>query len=131
MAAANSLDLESDLRAIIASPLFDVPRDLMSSAFTDPEHLAKGWGPHRFALTTLGSNFRHSGGGENVEPVQFSTTISFADVGQGKTRLTWHMLFFSGEERARVIREYGADNGLTQTLARSAEHLAAAVSPRA
>ena len=66
--------------------------------------------------------YRH-GGGDDVEPVQFRTIVTFEDLG-GKTRLTMRGEFPSAEERARVIREYGADQGLVQTLARLADHLA-------
>lgn len=64
------------------------------------------------------------GGADDVEPVQFNTTLTFEDLG-GKTRLTWHGTFPSAEERARVIKEYGADKGLVQTMARLAEYIAA------
>lgn len=67
--------------------------------------------------------YRH-GGGDDVEPVQFNTTLTFEDLG-GKTRLTWHGTFPSAEERARVIKEYGADKGLVQTMARLADYVAA------
>jgi uncharacterized protein YndB with AHSA1/START domain len=67
--------------------------------------------------------YRH-GGAHDVEPVQFNTTLTFEDLG-GKTRLTWHGTFPSAEERARVIKEYGADKGLVQTMARLAEYVAA------
>ena len=65
--------------------------------------------------------YRH-GGGDDVEPVQFKQTVTFEDLGNGKTRLTWHGTFPSAEERARVIKEYGADKGLMQTMARLAEY---------
>ena len=65
----------------------------------------------------------HHGGGDDVEPVQFRTTVTFEDLG-GKTRVTLRGEFPSAEERARVIREYGADKGLVQTLARLAEYVA-------
>jgi uncharacterized protein YndB with AHSA1/START domain len=68
--------------------------------------------------------YRH-GGGEDVEPVQFTQTLTFEDIGKGRTRLVWHGVFPSGEERARVIREYGADKGLVQTMARLADYLVA------
>jgi len=55
--------------------------------------------------------------------VQFRTTVTFDDLG-GKTRVTLRGEFPSAEERARVIREYGADKGLVQTLARLAEYVA-------
>ena len=67
--------------------------------------------------------YRH-GGGEDVEPVRFTTTVTFDDLG-GKTRITMQMGFPSAAERDRVIKEYGADKGLVQTLARLAEYVAA------
>jgi uncharacterized protein YndB with AHSA1/START domain len=67
--------------------------------------------------------YRH-GGGDDVEPVQFRTTVTFEDLG-GKTKLTWCGVFPSAAERERVIKEYGADKGLVQTMARLAEHEAA------
>jgi uncharacterized protein YndB with AHSA1/START domain len=70
--------------------------------------------------------YRH-GGGDDVEPVQFNTTVTFEDLG-GKTKLTWHGRFPSAAERARVIREYGADKGLVQTMTRLAEYVAMKVS---
>jgi uncharacterized protein YndB with AHSA1/START domain len=74
--------------------------------------------PHRIV-------YRH-GGGEDVEPVRFVTTVTFEDLG-GKTRLTMKMDFPSADERTRVIKEYGADKGLAQTLARLSEYVAAKV----
>ena len=65
----------------------------------------------------------HHGGGDDVEPVQFRTTVTFDDLG-GRTRVMLRGEFPSAEERARVIREYGADKGLVQTLARLAEYVA-------
>jgi uncharacterized protein YndB with AHSA1/START domain len=66
--------------------------------------------------------YRHTGE-EDVEPVQFRTTVTFEDLG-GKTRLTLHARFPSAEDRQRVIRDYGADKGLVQTLGRLADYLA-------
>ena len=66
----------------------------------------------------------HHGGGDDVEPVQFRTTVTFEDIGGGRTRLTMRGVFPSAAERDRVIKEYGADKGLMQTLARLGEHLA-------
>jgi uncharacterized protein YndB with AHSA1/START domain len=67
--------------------------------------------------------YRHDGGGD-VEPVQFKTTVTFEDLG-GKTRLTMRGVFPSAAERERVIREYGADKGMIQTLSRLEQYLAA------
>jgi len=67
--------------------------------------------------------YRHDGG-EDVESVQFSQTLTFEDLGGRRTQLTWHGRFPSAEERARVIRDGGADEGLSQTIARLADYLA-------
>jgi len=158
VSARNSIDLDTDPRTIIGSRIFDAPRDLVFSAFTDPEHLAQWWGPNGFTTTTHSFEFRaggvwrfvmhgpdgrdyqnritfdeivkperivyHHGGADDVEPVQFKTTVTFDDLG-GKTRLTWRGVFPSAEERARVIREYGADTGLVETMARLGGYVAA------
>jgi uncharacterized protein YndB with AHSA1/START domain len=155
----SSIDLEHDPRSIIGSRVFDAPRDLVFSAFTDPKHLAQWWGPDGFATTTHAFDFRpggvwrfvmhgpdgrnyqnrvtydeivpperiiyRHGGGDDVEPVQFAQTLTFEDLGNGQTRLTWHGTFPSAEARTRVIKEYGADKGLAQTMARLAEYVAA------
>lgn len=72
--------------------------------------------------------YRH-GGGADVEPVQFVTTVTFEELeggagGGGKTRITMRMDFPSTAERDRVIREYGAAEGVAQTLARLAAYVA-------
>jgi len=67
--------------------------------------------------------YRHDGA-VDVEPVEFTQTLTFEDIGNGQTRLTWHGRFPSAEERARVIKEYGADKGLAQTMARLAQYVA-------
>src|SRR5580698_7080557 len=64
----------------------------------------------------------HHGGGEDVEPVRFTTTVTFEDLG-ARTRLTMRLDFPSTAERDRVIREHGADKGLAQTLARLGEYV--------
>ena len=151
MTAKSSIDLESDVNAIVGSRVIDAPRELVWSVWTDPKHLAQWWGPDGFSTTTSAFDFKaggvwrfvmhgldgrdyenritfdeiarperlryHHGGGDDVEPVQFRTTVTFEDLG-GKTRVTLRGVFPSAEERARVIKEYGADKGLVQTLAR-------------
>jgi uncharacterized protein YndB with AHSA1/START domain len=65
--------------------------------------------------------YRHGGEGD-VEPVQFRTTVTFEDLGN-KTRLTMRGVFPSAAERDRLIREYGADKGMVETLARLNEYV--------
>jgi uncharacterized protein YndB with AHSA1/START domain len=69
--------------------------------------------------------YRH-GDGEDVEPVQFRQTITFEDLG-GRTRIIWRGDFPSAAERDRVIKEYGADTGLMQTLTRLEQYVSATV----
>jgi uncharacterized protein YndB with AHSA1/START domain len=66
--------------------------------------------------------YRYGDGGD-VEPVQFRQTVTFEDIG-GRTRITWRSDFPSAAERDRVIKEYGAARGLTQTMARLGEYVA-------
>ena len=68
--------------------------------------------------------YRH-GGGDDVEPVQFRQTVIFEDLGGRRTRITWRGDFPSAAERDRVIKEYGAAEGLVQTMARLADYVAA------
>jgi uncharacterized protein YndB with AHSA1/START domain len=66
--------------------------------------------------------YKH-GGEEDLEPVQFQTTVTFEEFG-AQTKVTLRMVFPSAEERDRVVKEYGAIEGGQQTLARLSEHLA-------
>jgi len=65
--------------------------------------------------------YRH-GGGDDVEPVAFQTTVTFEADG-GKTKLTMRMVFPSAAERDRVVEKYRAVEGANQTLSRLAKHL--------
>ena len=150
MAVKNSIDLEKDPRSIIGTRVLDAPRALVFSVWTDPKHLAQWWGPDGYDFRPGGvwrfvmhgpdgrdyQNritfdeivpperivYRHDGG-DDVEPLQFTQTVTFEDLGNGRTLLTWHGKFPSAEERARVIKEYGADKGLVQTMTRLADYL--------
>lgn len=157
MDARNSIDVESEPQAIIASREFNAPRDLVFEAWTDPAHLSRWWGPDGFSTSTSAFDMRpggvwrfvmhgpdgrdyenritfdeivaperiryhHTGGGD-VEPVQFKTTVTFHDLGGGRTRVTLHAVFPSAAERDRVIKNYGADKGAMQTLARLADYV--------
>jgi uncharacterized protein YndB with AHSA1/START domain len=68
--------------------------------------------------------YRH-GGGDDVEPVQFRQTVIFEDLGR-RTRVTWRGDFPSAAQRNRVIKEYGADKGLAQCMARLGDFVTAA-----
>lgn len=66
----------------------------------------------------------HHDGGDDGEPIQFRTTVTFEDLGSNRTRITLHAVFPSAAERDHVVKNYGADKGAVQTLARLADYLA-------
>jgi len=72
--------------------------------------------------------YRH-GRGDDVEPVQFRTTVLLEDLG-GRTRITWRGDFASAAERDHLIKDYGADKGLAETLARLGDFVAAMAQAR-
>jgi uncharacterized protein YndB with AHSA1/START domain len=48
-------------REIVITRLFDAPRERVFAAWTDPEHLARWWGPEGFTTTTHEMDFRNGG----------------------------------------------------------------------
>jgi uncharacterized protein YndB with AHSA1/START domain len=66
--------------------------------------------------------YRHGGDGD-TEWVKFRTTVTFEDLGS-KTKLTMRGVFASAAERDRVIREYGAEKGMVETLGRMIDYVA-------
>jgi uncharacterized protein YndB with AHSA1/START domain len=152
MAATNSAAAEAGEREIVITRVFDAPRELVFQAWTDPGHVAKWWGPRGFTNTiyemdvTAGGVWRfvmHGPDGtdykntvvydEIVKPQRlvyshvsgprFKMTVTVAENG-GKTELTARMTFESAAKRTRPIKEFGALEGLGQTLERLAEQLA-------
>jgi len=65
--------------------------------------------------------YRHAGD-EETEPVNFHVTVTFTEQGN-KTILKLKSEFESAEELQRVDREYGAIEGLHETLGRLEEYL--------
>ena len=61
MSARNSIDLDRDPRAIIASREYDAPRDLVFEVWTDPKHISQWWGPDGFTTTTSTFDMRPGG----------------------------------------------------------------------
>jgi hypothetical protein len=57
--------------------------------------------------------------------VRFRQTVMFEDLGGRRTRITWRGDFPSAAERDQVVKEYCADKGLVQTMARLADYVAA------
>jgi uncharacterized protein YndB with AHSA1/START domain len=66
--------------------------------------------------------WNHGGGREEGPGVSFVSTADFEDAGGG-TKLTLRMSFPTAEAKQLVMREYGAEEGGKQTLARLADFL--------
>ena len=135
-------------REITAIRLFNAPRELVFSMWTDPKHIERWWGPRGFTTTTQEMDFRpggvwrhvmHGPDGtdyqnkilyrEIVAPERivysqppFESTVIFSEE-SGKTRVSVRMVFESAELRDKVAKEFGAVEGLQQTLGRLEEEL--------
>ncbi len=139
-------------RQIVVTRVFNAPRELVFTAWTDPKHVAQWWGPNGFTITVHEMDVRpggvwrfvmHGPDGtdfpnkiafveitpperlvlSHVSAPQFRMTATFAEQ-CGKTRLTVRMLFETAEERDRTVKQFGADEGLKQTIGRLEERVA-------
>jgi uncharacterized protein YndB with AHSA1/START domain len=142
---------ETSDREIVVTRVFDAPRELVFKAWTDPQHLAHWWGPNGFSITTHEMEFKpggvwrfvmHGPDGrdyqnkvlyveiteperlvyDHVSGPQFRMTVTFANQG-GKTSITAQMLFDSAALRDKTVKEFGAVEGLKQTIGRLGEHV--------
>src|SRR5439155_1509843 len=103
-------------REIVATRVVDAPREHVFEMFTDRQHVARWWGPKGFTSTIEIAGperlvYTHTGG------AQFQATATFTSYGE-KTVLAMRMLFESSRERDRVVKKFGAIEGLSQTLDR-------------
>lgn len=133
-------------RRIAATRIFAAPRELVFHAWSDAASLGQWWGPHGFTTTTHEMDFRpggvwrfimHGPDGtdydneivyveilpperivyDHVSSPRFRATVTFAEH-DGRTLLSVQMLFESAALRESVARQYGAVEGLRQTLER-------------
>lgn len=144
--AGNTID-----REIRSTRLLEAPRDLVWKVFTQPEHIAKWWGPDGFTNTIHQMDVRTGGAWnfvmhgpdgrdyenkvifvEVVKPERLvfdhvvhpfhRTVVTFVEEG-GKTRLNFGMTFETAELKKKVAKEFGAVEGLVQNLDRLAAYL--------
>lgn len=131
MNTANSDDLE-----ILSTRVFDFPRELIFRAWTEPDHLAKWWGPdgftntfHQFDPRPGGAwNFiMHGPDGthynnssvfveitrperiifDHISAPQFQVVATFEDLGK-KTKVTFRMIFETTKTCA-AVKVYAVD----------------------
>lgn len=147
MAVANAAANE-----IAATRVFDAPRELVWRMWTDPKHVVHWWGPNGFTNTIHEMDVRpggvwrfimHGPDGtdynnkfvyrEVVKPSRlayshlsgplFDAFVDFIDRGE-KTEVNVRMVFESAELRDKVVEEFGAVEGLHQTLGKLESMLA-------
>ena len=133
-------------REIVATRVVDAPREHVFEMFTDRQHVARWWGPKGFTSTIDEMDVRPGGvwrfvmhGPDGIDyknkivydeiarperlvythtgGAQFQATATFTSYGE-KTVLAMRMLFESSRERDRVVKKFGAIEGLSQTLDR-------------
>jgi uncharacterized protein YndB with AHSA1/START domain len=138
-------------RELRATRIFNASRELVYRMWTEGEHLSKWWGPNGFTTTVHQMDVRpggewrltmHGPDGRDfpnrsvyieVVPQErlvydhlsgppFRMSVTFTELG-AKTEVRVHMLFASAALRDRVVAEFHADKGLTQTLDHLAEYL--------
>lgn len=139
-------------RTIAATRVLDAPRDVVWRMWTEPDQIAQWWGPNGFENSIDSMDVRpggewkfvmHGPDGRDylnrirylkvVKPEQivydhvtgpsFRTTVIFTDLG-GKTKISMRALFPTKAVRDRTVREYGAEEGMQQTLGRLVDRLA-------
>jgi uncharacterized protein YndB with AHSA1/START domain len=134
-------------REITDTRVINAPRELVWKVFTEPVHVVQWWGPDGFTNTTksmdvrVGGEWIHTMHGpdgivyrELVEPEllvydhisapHHRTTVTFDDLGDGQTKLTFTMIFDTTEKKRWTMDTFKADVGLKQTLGRLEDYLA-------
>lgn len=134
-------------RSIIATRLYRAPRELVFKMWSDPEHIARWWGPEGFTNTIHKMEFRpggewifimHGPDGRNYDnhityeeivaperivythdsTPKFRVTVTFTEQMPGVTRLTMAGVFATAELRDNTVRAFNAAEGMHQTLGR-------------
>ncbi|TMI97752.1 MAG: hypothetical protein E6H08_01575 [Bacteroidetes bacterium] len=144
-------------RELTISRLLNAPRELVWEVWTKPEHIKNWWGPTGFTNTIFSMEVKpggvwdfimHGPDGtdyknksiykeiikperivfEHVSP-KFIATITFEEK-NGKTLLTWNMLFETREQFEKVVKTFKADEGLKQNIVKLEDYLQAQFSIR-
>jgi len=136
---------------LVAVRLLDAPADALFAMWTEPQHVARWWGPRGFTTTVDAMDVRPGGQWRFImqgpDGTRFSNEIVYVDVrrprllvyehlaepwfrhevsfrGQGgQTEVAVRMVFRSPEGRRRAIRDFHAAVGLQQTLDRLAREI--------
>ncbi|HUP13763.1 MAG TPA: SRPBCC domain-containing protein, partial [Niastella sp.] len=138
-------------RELRISRLLDAPVKLVWEVWTNPEHIAKWWGPNGFTNTISTMDVKPGGAWnlvmhgpdgtdysnksifkeivpekkmvyEHITSPKFIATITFEEQGK-QTLLNWHMLFESEEQFIQVVKTFKADEGIKQNVEKLAAYL--------
>ena len=138
-------------RELTISRTINAPVELVWEVWTDPEHIAKWWGPNGFTNTITVMDVKpggvwnlvmHGPDGtdyknksifkeiirhkkivyEHVSAPKFVATIEFEAQGE-QTFISWHMLFETHEQFIQVVKTFKADEGLKQNLEKLNQYL--------
>ncbi|MCW3117062.1 MAG: polyketide cyclase [Chitinophagaceae bacterium] len=131
-------------RELAISRLVNAPRDLVWEVWTKPEHIKLWWGPNGFTNTIFQMEVKpggvwdlvmHGPDGtdyknksiykevikpeklvyDHVSGPKFQFTVTFTEQAN-KTLINIQMLFDTTEQRDKVIKEFGAAEGLKQNM---------------
>ena len=100
MAAGNNTEL--DARSIVTVRLIDAPRELVFDAFTNPDHLARWWGPDGFTTTTHAFDMRPGG--------EWRFTMHGPDGRDYENHIAYDEIV----RPERIAYTHGGDNGAVQ-----------------
>jgi uncharacterized protein YndB with AHSA1/START domain len=138
-------------RELFITRLLNAPRELVWKVWTNPEHIAKWWGPEGFTNTISKMEIKpggewdlvmHGPDGtdyknksiyrevikpekiviEHISAPKFKMTITFTEQGD-KTLLEWRNTFESAEELKKVIEVFKADVGMKQNVDKLEKYL--------
>lgn len=137
-------------RELIITRKLNAPIELVWEVWTQPEHIAKWWGPNGFSNTIKtmdlvpggvweltmhgpdGKNYPNRSVFKEVIPFErivyqhfnpnFQTTVEFEAQGE-ETFLKWHMLFESAEQLITIVKAHNAAEGLKQNVEKLTAYL--------
>jgi hypothetical protein len=126
-----SLAANTTERGILATRVFDAPRDLVWKVWTEPEHIWKWWGPKGFSDTIKKMDLKPGGAWEHVrhgpDGKNYENKTVYVEVVKPE-RLVYdhlsHPSFRATVTLEKLAKEFEAVEGLSQTFGRLEEHLA-------
>ncbi len=149
MAQKNESVSKPTANELAITRILNAPRELVWEAWTDPEHLAKWWGPNGFTTTTHEIEVKEGGEWDfimhapdgadyknrivfnklvkpelitysHITGPRFDVTVTFKKYG-AKTKIDVRMVFDSAKDYDVAVNTFGAKQGLQQHIGRLKE----------